>query len=612
MLSTPRVSRKPSLRDPFRTPLWDDQHPDFLRLDATLPKDHHARWLRAVVARLDLTPLQQTYTNRGSQAYPPALLLAFVLFMYAKGLVAPADWHQHVLYDDQAKWLLRGLQPTRARLYAFRERVAPFLDHWHQQLIDWAVCEGLTTARHGSLDGTFVASLASRHQLLSSRRLDQRLLWLRLLVWCDGAASTADLPTRLAAVPPWLLTAVLVLEEMLRRRLDVGTWTQTVLHLVTLLALLFPEGTPQEQPQVPSWLPQSVAGRRRVLRRYENAQQRLTHKQQPLLRKAKLSKKDQATLKHLKVSVSDPEAALGYDKQDTYRPLYNVALVQATDAPLTLAFEVLARNNDDGLLKPMMEKTQAQLGHHLDDVRVDGAFKTVGEVAWCEQQNIVVYAPAAKRPAAQTLSAPSATGVPTACLPEPPASRVAVPSANPASAVPAAAAGAGQPAKQLPKSAFRYAPQEQCYYCPQGKRLEVKSRTKVKRQYGLEVRVLIHQASGEDCQACPLQPRCTRNAKQGRVVKRYEGEEALERLEQRMQEPASQQAYRQRKQSVELGYADVKTHRGLRVFRCFGQARARAQAGLTILAANGLKIQAALQRRLAAEPNHSPEAKQVA
>src|SRR5437763_1978830 len=169
----------------------------------------------------------------------------------------------------------------------------------------------------------------------------------------------------------------------------------------------------------------------------------------------------------MKVSVTDPEAALGLDKAGTLRPLYNVPLVQATDAPLTLAWDVLARNHDDGLLKPMMEKTEQQRGRPLEEVLVDGAFVSVGEAVWCEEQGIVVYAPP---------------------------------------------------------------------------------------------------------------------------------------------DPASQQVYKQRKQSVELGYADLKEHRGMRVFRCFSRQRARAQAGLVILASNGLKIMQALKRRQsAAEHPARPE-----
>jgi hypothetical protein len=96
------------------------------------------------------------------------------------------------------------------------------------------------------------------------------------------------------------------------------------------------------------------------------------------------------------------------------------------------------------------------------------------------------------------------------------------------------------------------------------------------------------------------------------VVKRYQGEEALERLEQRMREPAAQQVYKLRCQTVELGNADRKEHRGLRVFRCFGKKRARTQAGLVILASNGLKIMHALQRRQAAERQPSPQEKRPA
>jgi Transposase DDE domain len=164
----------------------------------------------------------------------------------------------------------------------------------------------------------------------------------------------------------------------------------------------------------------------------------------------------------------------------------------------------------------------------------------------------------------------------------------------------------------LPKTAFRYDSAEKVYYCPQGKRLQQQRRTTLKRQNGIELPMIVHQASGKDCQECPRQKECTSNPQKGRVVKRYEGEEALERLEKRMAEPAGKQAYKQRGQTVELGYADLKEHRGLRVFRCFGRKRARAQAGLVILASNGLKIMAALQRRQRAEQAAAPQEKAVA
>ena len=148
MLSLHKPRRKPAARHPFLTPLWDDDHPDFRRSDSSLPQDH-ARWLVTVVSHLDLTSFRRSYAGYGSLAYPVELLLAFVLFLYSKGFLSPAQWASQARYDDQCQWLLRGLRPSRCRLYAFRDRVEPFLDGWHKQLIAWAVVEGITSASRG-------------------------------------------------------------------------------------------------------------------------------------------------------------------------------------------------------------------------------------------------------------------------------------------------------------------------------------------------------------------------------------------------------------------------------------------------------------------------------
>ena len=606
MLSVPKPRRKPSARVPFRVPLWDEDHPAFRRIDPTLPSDHHARWLVSVVSHLDLTAFRLSYAGYGALAYPVDLLLAFVLFMYSKGFLSPAEWARQARYDDQSKWLLRGLQPSRSQLYTFRDRVEPFLDDWHKQQIAGAVAQGITAAARGSLDGTFVAALASRHQLLSCRRVDRRLLLLRLLVWLDGDPAPADLSTRLESLPELVLTSALLWLGWLNEGVAVPQELDRLLGLLALLELLHPQGRILWQPQLPAWVPHSVVGRQRVLKRYEQAQQRLAEKLRPYQQKKKLSKKDQQAVKRLKVSLTDPEAALGWDKAGTFRPLYNVPLVQATDASLTLAWDVLARNNDDGLLKPMMEKTKGQLGRHLEEVLVDGAFVSVGETVWCEEQGIVVYAPPSKAETAKAAVA-QAEGKQTPAAPTQGAQ------AEPEQAAPPPAQNGPAPKEEkLPKAAFRYDSAEQVYYCPQGKRLEKVSRTTVQRQNGIELPMIVHRASGKDCQGCPEQKRCTSNPKKGRVVKRYEGEEALERLEKRMAEPASQQVYQQRGRSVELGYADIKQHRGLRVFRCFGRKRARAQAGLVILASNGLKIVHALQRRQTTEQAPPLQEKQPA
>jgi transposase len=584
--------RKRSSRLPFRQPLWDDQHPDFLRIDAQLPQDHHARWLLDAVSRLNLEPLRRAYANRGSLAYPPELLLPFVLFMYSKKEISPAAWATQVHENSAAQWLLRGLQPRRSALYAFRDRTEPFLDDWHKQLLDWARAAQVTAARCGSLDGSFVAALSSRHRLLNRRLLDGRLLLLCLAVWLDQhqteAAQTAIglLLGRAALLPADGLLSLLL----------------ALLLLALLLCCEQPAAVRNDL--LPGWLGHSVVGRKRMLKRYEKAQQRLAERLQPYQNKKRLSKKDTQAIKRAKINPSDVEAALGWDKVGTYRPLYNLQVVKATDAMLVLAWELFSKNNDEGLLKPMMHKTTEQLGQHLEQVIVDGGYVSIGDLLDCEQRNITVYAPPAKedRPKA----------VPAAPLPQENSSVAALPSSpSAAQQSPASVAAVGpteaarlvgsagqrpEVVKKYAKEMFRYDLEQQVYHCPAGKVLPEVFRTTEERQGGLALQVLVHRAAAADCRECAQKEHCTQG-KQGRVVKRYEGEEVLERLRQRMRQPASKKIYQQRCQTVEQGYAELKEHRGLRMFRCFGRKRARAQAGLTILASNALSIVRVLRRR---------------
>jgi transposase len=569
MLPPPAAPRHPSARDPFQPPLWDDDHPEFRRIDALLPADHHARWLAAVVARLDLAPVRASYANRGSPAYPPELLLPFVLLMFSQAELSPAEWARQATYDDQAKWLLRGLRPSRSQLYAFRDRLRPFLDGWHAQVVAWAKAEGLTTAQRVSLDGTFVAALASRHRLLRPRRLDERLVLLRLLAWADAHQPGGDLGSVLTALPGWA-----------RRTADgqpLPLGDEVAQALRPLLAPVAAKEVTLPQA-VPAWVPPTVAGRRRVLRRYEAARERLDQRLEPY-RDKKLTKKEQEVVDKVRVSPTDPEAALGVDKVGTYRPLYDFLLVQATDAPLTLAWDLLSRCTDHGLIPPMMDRARQQVGHYPEELLVDDGFVSITDVTWCKGAGIKVYAPPTKPAGAEGGAGPRKAGK-----------------------------GKSKGKKKLAKRAFRYDPLEDVYHCPQGKRLRPAARTTERLRTGVVLPMVRYRASGQDCQACPLQPGCTSNPERGRLVNRYQGEEVLEQLQQRMQDPEAQRVYRLRCQSVELGHADLKEHRGLRVFRCFGHKRAWTQAGLVVLASNGLKVMQALRRRAAQLPP-APEEK---
>jgi hypothetical protein len=126
---------------------------------------------------------------------------------------------------------------------------------------------------------------------------------------------------------------------------------------------------------------------------------------------------------------------LGIDKLKTFRPLYNVQLVCDLDSPFILGHQVFAAVTDHHLLVPVVERTQQLTGRPLRQLLGDAIYASVLDLVWCDEEDITLY---------------SSAGLDAA-----------------------ATAGTGKrPAKQLPKSAFTWLPEQETYRCPEGHVLE--------------------------------------------------------------------------------------------------------------------------------------------
>lgn len=50
-----------------------------------LPEKHLARFVVDIVAKLDMMPIRQRYSGRGSEAYQPEMMVALSFYGYATG-----------------------------------------------------------------------------------------------------------------------------------------------------------------------------------------------------------------------------------------------------------------------------------------------------------------------------------------------------------------------------------------------------------------------------------------------------------------------------------------------------------------------------------------------
>jgi hypothetical protein len=349
-----------------------------------------------------------------------------VLFEVQRGRHSPAQWYQDLHEHQPCQWLAFGLRPARSRLYAFRDRLGPHLDDWHRQLMTQAVDLGVTTAERASLDGSTVAANSSRHRLLNQDSLAKRQAQLAqaraepagpVEPRAVAAASPAEPPpasaTPVAEPPPAAATPPAGPPLAAQ---SPAPEPPSAAGAATTEPPASPAG-----PTTPGWLAPTPAGQQRQQQRYQHAQEQL---QQRHADNQQRPADKRLPRPQVRVSVGDPEAALGLDKCKVYRPLYNVQFMPDLDSPLILAYQVFAQATDSGTLPGMLGRYHQATGRYPEKLLTDSTYATALDLALCEQKGVTLYAPYQENPFT-------------------------------------AAKRAARPAKQLPKEAFTWLAEEQ-------------------------------------------------------------------------------------------------------------------------------------------------------
>jgi hypothetical protein len=479
----------------FTEPPWDERSDEWQVRDQQVSADHPARRVVEAMKQLDLTPLFALYLGAGVPPIRPDLMLAVVLIEIHLGRPRPSQWFRDAQENLAIQWASFGIRPSRSSWYNFAERIAPLLKAWHAAVLQFGRQRGVTPAERMSLDGTAVAANASRHRLVNETTVAQRLTELEAACQADAVAQ-----------PP---------------------------------------------ANVPAWMAKHPDTREGQRRRYRRARERLVelhavNNRQDPKRRRKAEK--------IVVSTSDPEAALGRDKYNVFRPLYNVQLVRDLDSQLCLGYQVFAQPTDAGTFGPMLERTAEETGVKPKAVLVDAGYVTACNLAICDHDRIALYGPWQANDFSRAKKEQDVKPRP------------------------------------LGKEHFTWVPEENRYRCPEGHPMPWIGHQK-RRQSDGQINIMhSYRCSPQHCRACPRQAACSTNPNRGRAVKRSEHEALVEAHRARMATVEAKSLYRLRSRTVELSFADFKQHRSLRQFSGRGLSRAQRQVGLTVLVHNLLVV----------------------
>jgi len=147
-------------------------------VDEWVPENHLSRFVVDIVSRLDLSPIINAYAGRGSDAYPPSMMVALLFYAYATGVFSSRKIERST-YDSVAfRYIAANTHPDHDTIASFRKRFLKELKALFVQIL--LIAHEMEVLKLGSvsLDGTKVKANASKHHALSwdyARKLEKQL-----------------------------------------------------------------------------------------------------------------------------------------------------------------------------------------------------------------------------------------------------------------------------------------------------------------------------------------------------------------------------------------------------------------------------------------------------
>ena len=144
-------------------------------LDDKIAEDHFARYINEVVDELDISDIEEGYSDLGCHAYHPRMLLKVILYGYSIGVRSSRRIQKEIREDVVFMWLAGMAEPDFRTISDFRkDRLRDIKKLFNQVL---KICAELGMVRCGkiSIDGTKIEANSSRYRITYRKKLEKSL-----------------------------------------------------------------------------------------------------------------------------------------------------------------------------------------------------------------------------------------------------------------------------------------------------------------------------------------------------------------------------------------------------------------------------------------------------
>jgi transposase len=145
-----------------------------------VPEDHLARFVSDLVDTLDLSAIEDTYTEeRGYPPYHPCMMVKVLLYAYCTGTYSARRIAEKLRDSVAFRYLAAGNQPDFRTVSDFRKEHEEALSSLFEQVLKVCRASGLVKLGRVALDGTKIKANASKHKAMSYGRMVEKEKALR-------------------------------------------------------------------------------------------------------------------------------------------------------------------------------------------------------------------------------------------------------------------------------------------------------------------------------------------------------------------------------------------------------------------------------------------------
>ncbi len=145
-----------------------------------MPEDHLARFVSDLVDTLDLSAIEDTYTEeRGYPPYHPCMMVKVLVYGYCTGIYSSRRMAEKLVDSVAFRFLAAGNQPDFRTISDFRKRHEVALSGLFEQVLKVCRESGLVKLGRVALDGTKIKANASKHKAMSYARMVEKETELR-------------------------------------------------------------------------------------------------------------------------------------------------------------------------------------------------------------------------------------------------------------------------------------------------------------------------------------------------------------------------------------------------------------------------------------------------